>query len=343
MVVAKVRGSSLRRVGSATSERATVVKVLVASWLVPAMLLTGLSSAVFAAKPGTGGGGHTGGGTTSPTTGNDLSYPACGSTFPSAPAFGIVGVDGGLANDLNPCLGPSSSYPSYSESELYWAVASSTGAAAQPKASLYVNTADPGDVYNGTAVADWPTSSISSDPYGTCTTTAVSTSSGLETLGANTPGCAWQYGYDMATQDVSWVVGAANAIDQQLSSAAVPASASAYPWWLDVETANTWQAGTSGEEMNIADLEGMVAALQASGAPVVGVYSTASQWDQITGGTTSSTLYGVADSLYGVPDWIPGAKTEAQAASNCGQASFTVGAVSLTQWSGHPDDNDYAC
>ncbi len=344
MVMAKVRCSSSRLVGSTPVVGAHAAKVLVATSLVLAALLAGLSSPALAARPGTGGGGHTGGGgTTSATTGNDLSYPACGSTFPSAPAFGIVGVDGGLANDLNPCLGPSSSYPSYTESELYWAVASSTGATAQPKASLYVNTADPGDLYGGTPIADWPTSSISSDPYGTCTTATVSTASGPETLGADTPGCAWQYGYDMATQDVSWVASAAGAIDQQLASAVVPASASAYPWWLDVETANTWQTGTSGEEMNVADLEGMVAALQAGGAPVVGVYSTSSQWDQITGGTTSSTLYGVPDSLYGVPDWIPGAKTESGAVSNCGQASFTVGSVSLTQWSGHPDDDDYAC
>ncbi|MHB1781848.1 MAG: glycoside hydrolase family 25 domain-containing protein [Acidimicrobiales bacterium] len=339
MTMRTVRGSSLRLVVSTP-----VVKVLAATSLVLTALLTGLSSPALAAKPGTGGGGHTGGGgTTSATTGNDLSYPACGSTFPSAPAFGIVGVDGGLANDLNPCLGPSSSYPSYSESELYWAMASSTGITAQPKASLYVNTADPGDLYNGTPIADWPTSSLGSDPYGSCTTTTVSTTSGDETLGANTPGCAWQYGYDMAAQDVSWVAGAAGAIDRQQSGIVVPTSASAYPWWLDVETVNTWQTGTSGEEMNVADLEGMVAALQAAGASTVGAYSTSSQWDQITGGTTSSPLYGIPDSLLGIPDWIPGAKTESGAVSNCGQPSFTGGSVSLTQWSGHPDDNDYAC
>lgn len=59
-------------------------------------------------------GNHGGGSGFAPAvTGNDISYPQCGAAFPSSPAFGIVGVNGGLANDLNPCLGPSASYPSY--------------------------------------------------------------------------------------------------------------------------------------------------------------------------------------------------------------------------------------
>jgi hypothetical protein len=95
---------------------------------------------------------------TTSANGNDVSYPQCGKTFPSRPAFGIVGVNGGLANDLNPCLGPSSAYRSYKQSELYWAVSAATGSTAQPKASLYLNTADPGNLYNGKPVADWPKS-----------------------------------------------------------------------------------------------------------------------------------------------------------------------------------------
>ena len=37
-------------------------------------------------------------------TGNDVSYPQCGKSFPSGQAFGIVGVNDGLANNANPCL-----------------------------------------------------------------------------------------------------------------------------------------------------------------------------------------------------------------------------------------------
>ena len=264
--------------------------------------------------------------------GNDLSYPQCGTVFPSSPAFGIVGVTGGLANDLNPCLGPASSYLS---SELYWAAAAPAGGTSQPKASLYVNTADPGNVYNGTPIADWPATGTT--PYGACTTTTVTTSTGPRTVGQNSPACAWQYGYNKAVQDVSWVSSAASAIDAQSPPVQVSGSAGAYPWWLDVETVNTWQSGTAGQAMNVADLQGMIAALQQAGASPVGAYSTSSQWNKITGGTTSSS-----GSLSGIPDWVPGARTLSGAKSNCGLASFTAGRIAVTQWSGHPD-NDYAC
>jgi hypothetical protein len=311
--------------------RRTAVRVTVQATIVVALMFATAAPAL-AATPSHG----RGGGSSSTSTGNDLSYPQCGSGFPSSPAFGIVGVNGGLANDLNPCLGPSSSY---TQSELYWAVASPTGATKQPKASLYVNTADPGNVYNGTPIADWPTSSSSADPYGPCTTTNVTTSTGTFPLGENSPACAWQYGYNMAIQDAAGLSSAASAIDKQETAVSVPVPAGSYPWWLDVETANTWQSGTSGQKMNVADLQGMIAALQGAGVATVGAYSTSSQWSQITGGTTSALGSG---SLYGIPDWIPGAKTLSGAKSNCGQASFTGGTVAITQWSGHPD-NDYAC
>jgi len=278
---------------------------------------------------------HGGAGSSSTPTGNDLSYPQCGTTFPTSPAFGIVGVNGGLANDLNPCLGASPAYPTYQQAELYWAVAVPTGAASQPKASLYVNTADPGNVYNGTPIADWPTRG--NTPYGTCTTTTVTTGTGTYTVGQNSTACAWQYGSNKAAQDVSWVSSAASAIDAQAPPVTVPAAASGYPWWLDVETQNTWQGGASGQAMNVADLQGMIAALQQAGATAVGAYSTSAQWGTITGGTTSAS-----GSLYQVPDWIPGAKTLSAAKANCGLASFTAGRVAITQWSGRRD-HDYAC
>jgi hypothetical protein len=36
--------------------------------------------------------------------GYDVSYPQCGSSLPSARAFAIVGVNGGLSTKANPCL-----------------------------------------------------------------------------------------------------------------------------------------------------------------------------------------------------------------------------------------------
>jgi hypothetical protein len=299
--------------------------------------LVAVAAPAFAAKPGGGGGGG-GSGAASTPSGYDISWPQCGSTFPSAPEFGIVGVNGGRADDLNPCLGPSSAYPSYTQSELYWALATATGGTAQPNASLYLNTADPGNVYNRKPIGDWPTSG--NTPHGSCTTTAVRIGHTTYTLGQNSAACAWQYGYNMAVQDAGWLSAEATLINAQEQSVSVPGAASSYPWWLDVETANTWQSGTSGQAMNIADLQGMIAALQASPNSVtaVGAYSTSSQWNQITGGTSTSA----AGSLYGIPNWIPGATTLSGAQSNCGLPSFTLGTVSLTQWTG-TFDSDYAC
>ena len=56
--------------------------------------------------------------------GNDVSYPQCGTMFPSGQAFGIVAVNEGLPNNTNPCL----------EDEISWAHFS-VGGTRQPKAS----------------------------------------------------------------------------------------------------------------------------------------------------------------------------------------------------------------
>ncbi len=283
------------------------------------------ASPALAARPSHGGGG--GGGTAS-TTGNDISFPQCGGSLPSGQAFGIVGVNDGLANTPNPCLGPSPSYPSYTQSELYWAVVDSSGKGSQPRASLYLNTADPG---NG--VPDWPTTSMSNDQYGSCG------ASGTTGVGEDTTACAWQYGYNKAAQDASWLASAADAINAKEQPFSVSGAAKAYPWWLDVETGNSWQSGSTGLAMNVADLQGMVAALSAAGATHVGVYSTSYQWSQVTGGLKSTA----GTSLEGLPDWIPGARRLSGAISNCQLTSFTGGVVELTQWFSKPYDSDYAC
>ena len=319
-------GSRAMRVSTRLAVQLVAVSVLVVGSVTPAV----------AARPVHGGSTGSGGST---TTGADVSYPQCGTTVPSF-AFGIVGVNDGLANNLNPCLGPSSSYGSYTQSELYWAVTASTGltsSSTQPEASLYVNTADPGNIYNGKPIADWPTSGGNTQ-YGSCTTTTVTSRGHTYLVGANSDACAWQYGYDKAAQDAAWLTSAAKAINGQQSAVTVPDTPASYPWWLDVEAGNTWQSNTS---MNVADLQGMVAGLLAAGvtANAIGAYSTASQWNTITGGTMSTSTAG---SLYGIPNWIPGATTQAQAEINCNQYSFTGGSVTVTQWTGSPD-NDWAC
>ncbi len=64
-----------------------------------------------------------------PTLGNDISWPQCGRAYPATPAFGVVGVNDGLPDTVNPCLA----------SEYHWALASGV-------VDLYMNTANPGVV-----------------------------------------------------------------------------------------------------------------------------------------------------------------------------------------------------
>jgi hypothetical protein len=150
------------------------------------------SSLVFAAKPSSG----------TTLVGNDISWPQCGKSLPKGQAFGIVGVNGGLANNSNPCFA----------TQLAWAQ-QSKGGTGQPPVALYVNTANP-----GLAGSWWPTSNeyggtTVANPYGICD-------------GTNTAACAYMYGYAKAYDDAN-IRGVANP--------------SSYLWWLDVETENSWE------------------------------------------------------------------------------------------------------
>jgi len=230
-------------------------------------------------------------------TGNDVSYPQCSGPLPSGQAFGIVAVNYGLANTTNPCLA----------AEISWAQ-TSAGTARQPKASLYVNTANP-----GRGVADWPvndddpvTGNHVHDPYGAC-------------AGGDSRACAWQYGWDTAD------------LDAQTRGVQSPGS---YLWWLDVETINSWEPSA---QNNRADLEGMVSYFRHIGANV-GIYSTSKQWDPLAGTIRP------ASPLYRLPEWRPGAKTLSQAKKNCRLAPLTGGGVvSVTQWKTPSANSDFSC
>ena len=232
------------------------------------------------------------------STGYDVSYPQCTGALPSGQAFGIVAVNAGLANNTNPCL----------DNEIGWAT-DSAGGTRQPRVSLYVNTADPGNH----GIADWPVNNLDpisdrrvSDPYGSC-------------RGGLSPACAWQYGWDMAEMDAR-----TRGIQNPRS----------YRWWLDVETISSWQ---SSSKDNRADLEGMVTYFRHIGA-TAGIYSTAKQFGPLVGPVTS------ASPLYRLPDWIPGAKTLAQAEKNCRLTPLTGGgAVTVTQWKTKPANSDFSC
>lgn len=237
-------------------------------------------------------------------TGYDISYPQCNKAYPTGQAFGVVGVNGGLANDANPCL----------SSELSWAAASpGLSSPAQPPASLYENTADPG---NG--VADWPRSG-SSTRYGACD-------------GSWSTACAYLYGEQRAAYAYSLVSGTQPYVN--------PATA---PWWLDIETANSWATSASTANwaaLNIATIQGFVDGLNSAGAGgPVGFYSTAYQWQAITGlnAQTSPTYFPTSE-----PDWAAGASSSSAAQANC-SASFTGGRVALAQFPQSGFDGDLAC
>jgi hypothetical protein len=104
--------------------------------------------------------------------GSDISWPQCGSAYPSNPAFGIVGVNKGIVFSANPCLA----------SEITWAGGS--------KAQLYANTGNPGPALS----SHWPkgqTSPRFCDP-----------------ATADTADCAFDYGYNAAADSYADAVAA---------------------------------------------------------------------------------------------------------------------------------------
>ena len=243
------------------------------------------------------------------SVGYDISWPQCGALLPTGQAFGIVGVNGGLANNTNECLA----------AQLSWAAAS-TGITSQPRVALYVNTANP----PAAEAAWWPTSNSYpagalapvANPYGQC-------------AGADGAACSYVYGYAKAYDNANFR-GVEN-----------PAS---FFWWLDVETENSWSSDTVA---NRAALEGMVHYyLDVLGVAGVGIYSTGQQWTEIVGSVGavySGTAVPGLSNLNGLPSWLAGATTLAGAQANCSDPALTGGAVTLTQYLRDNLDFNHAC
>ena len=99
-------------------------------------------------------------------------------------------------------------------------------------------------------------------------------------------------------------------------------------WWLDIETENSWSETDLARNMNV--IAGAMQFLQGLHGFTVGIYSTAAQWGEITGGWQN-----------GLPVWIGGG-TRGDARSRCG-AGFTGGPVYLVQFEDADFDGDYAC
>ena len=239
-------------------------------------------------------------GSSSATTGYDASYPQCSGSYPSNPLFGIVGVNGGLANNANPCL----------SGELRWARdAPGQKRPSQPHLSLYLNTANPGAHH----VADWPHGGTA-PAYGACNSQL-------------TNACSYIYGEQRAAHSY------------RLVAALDPVGAKTAPWWLDVELMASW-AGTY--QLNIAALQGFIAGLHSAGATgPIGIYSTSTQWNEITGLRAQTTATAFNGEL---PDWVAGTEaTLTQARQNCTSGGFTGLAPTLAQYRIGPLDADLRC
>jgi hypothetical protein len=259
---------------------------------------------------------------TASPVGYDLSYPQCEAPLPPSPSFAIVGVDGGLANDPNPCLAQ----------QLAWASAApGLRRPAQPGLSLYLNAADP-----GSGVADWPSpaggTAGAATPYGACD-------------GSWSRACAYTYATLRAAYSYALAVAAA----APLATAELPPTATALspavtaPWWIDVEIGASWAGRSSSREaaqLNVAALRGYVAGLRAAGARgPIGMYSNAYQWHLITdlGPRSSAAYFPRAEH-----DWVTGSRSLAQAQRACAKP-FTGSVVAIAQLIEGDLDRDYAC
>lgn len=176
----------------------------------------------------------------------------------------------------------------------------------QYAAGLYINTGNP-----ETQSSNWPGRAGGTFPR-TCNSAEQADPSNVD--------CAYNYGWNAAADALNVATAAIGLITSQT-----------LPWWLDVETANSWN-GLGGA--NSSTVEGYIDSLRHQGIGTVGIYSTSYQWGQIIGNYTVAS----------VPDWVAGASSLSQATNMCNPAnSFSGGPVQLVQYPSGSFDGDYVC
>ena len=102
------------------------------------------------------------------------------------------------------------------------------------------------------------------------------------------PGCAFDYGW-LAAQDAF----------ARAHSVAGDGAALA-PWWLDVETANSW---SSDHATNSAALQGAIAYLRDVNVGVIGIYALAGDWEEIIGANSANAQQNAP--FAALPNWRP--------------------------------------
>lgn len=98
----------------------------------------------------------------------DVSYPQCNGALPEQREFAVVGMDGELPIDVNPCFAEQADWAEQSGGPQLW----------------YVNAANPA----GLGTATWPRAG--SNRYGECS-------------GGADEACSYQYGADRAAEDLA--------------------------------------------------------------------------------------------------------------------------------------------
>jgi hypothetical protein len=186
--------------------------------------------------------------------------------------------------------------------QFVWALTSTSPN--QAHVGFYMNTANPGP----TASTDWP---------------AAGTSTPRACDGSWSADCAYDYGWLTAQDAYSRVVGVVGN----------PAAAQ-YPWWLDVESANSWSDDTS---LNAADLEGVMSFLRSQNVGTIGIYSTAFVWEALIGPPLAS-----ASPFGGLLNWGAGAADPLEAPAFC-SLTVTGGQVKFVQFPYAGFDTDLAC
>jgi hypothetical protein len=131
-------------------------------------------------------------------------------------------------------------------------------------------------------------------------------------------------------QQAAWAVGCSEA-EHDVAYASSHSAYSPVMWWLDVESANSWS--TSDLSLNRFTLRGLIDRLRAATSAPIGVYSTARQWQSITGG-----YHPTVDA-----EWLAiGYGTAKRASASCSSTGFAGVPVWLVQFV-TLTDHDYAC
>jgi hypothetical protein len=229
------------------------------------------------------------------TLGYDVSWPQCDDEHPEPIGFAIVGVNGGRVYKPNPCLA----------AQLAWA---------GPGSDLYMNTANPGPGNS----EFWPSGQ---ERPRECDTDA--------TPGPGTPDCAYLYGWNAAAD--SYRLALAAYVELGWTDAAEERLPGDITWWLDVETANSWQHDRS---LNVAALRGVVDFLESMKVEEVGFYSTPLLWLRVTGSTDAFAAY---------PAWHAGAHSREEAEERCAHDAFTGGELRFVQWIENGIDTNLRC